>query len=217
MRLRKKKHRDARLEACAGLYFDSGFRKPVFLEIGCGKGGFICGLACDNPDINFAAVERNPDVILIAMEKARGMGLKNLRFINDEAENLADYFGPEQVAGIYLNFSDPWHKNYQVRKRLTYKTFLDIYKNILVPGSKIIMKTDNRKLFDFSVKSLYDNGFLIFSLTHDLYSDGVPDDNIQTEYEKKFVGQGIKICRLEAGYLISGTNVIPSESFMNDT
>ena len=211
MRMRKKKHRDARIAARADLYFDGSFGMPVFLEIGCGKGGFICGLAQSYPEYNFVAVERNPDVMVLAMEKAAGLGLKNARFLIADAEDLAAHFAPGQVAGIYLNFSDPWHKNYQAHKRLTYKTFLEIYKELLIPGSRLIMKTDNYNLFKFSLRSLSDNGFQILSQTCDLYSSGFPENNVRTEYEEKFISEGVKICRLEASYsFISGTNVMPS-------
>ena len=201
MRMRKKKHRDARIEARADLHFNADFSTPVFLEIGCGKGGFICQLAQNNPELNFVAVERNPDVILLAMERAANLGLKNVRFLMIEARNMADYFSAEQVAGIYLNFSDPWHKNYQAHKRLTYKAFLEIYKKILIPGAKLVLKTDNEKFFDFSVRSLSDNGFEILNQTRDLYSSEFSENNVQTEYENKFVAEGIEICRVEAVYI----------------
>ena len=222
MRMRKKKHRDARIEARADLLFvgrdapgapavqfheKSDSRRaegvtpysfPVFLEIGCGKGGFICEMAQNNPGLNFVAAERNPDVIILAMEKAHGLGLENVKFLIADALNLLDYFNPGQVAGIYLNFSDPWHKNYQAHKRLTYKTFLEIYKNILISGAKLIIKTDNKNLFDFSLRSLPANGFEILNQTRDLYSSGFLENNVQTEYEKKFVAEGVKICWMEA-------------------
>jgi len=206
MRMRKKKHRNSRIESCSDLLFcfDAfDFKLPVFLEIGCGKGGFICELARLNPDFNFVALERNPDVAVLAMEMAAGLGLNNLRFIIGDAIGLDTYFKPSEVSGIYLNFSDPWHKNYQIHKRLTYKSYLEIYKRILIPGSKIIMKTDNQPFFDFSVRSLSANGFEILNQTRDLYSGEFSEckGNIQTEYEKKFVGEGVKICRVEAVYL----------------
>ena len=203
MRMRKKKHRDARFEARADLCFDTEkfpeeFKPPVFLEIGCGKGGFICELAQKNPDANFVAVERNLDVMILAMEKAAELGLTNVRFLSIDAENLAEYFPTSTVAGIYLNFSDPWHKTYQASKRLTYTTFLEIYKRILVPNAKLIMKTDNQNLFTFSLNRLAENGFEVLAQTRDLYGDGNLEDNVQTEYEKKFVAEGVAICRLEA-------------------
>ena len=199
MRMRKKKHRDARLAACAGLYFGSSFKLPAFLEIGCGKGGFICATAQANPELNYVAVERNPDVMLLAMEKAASLGLNNIRFLIADAENLAGYFAPGEVSGIYLNFSDPWHKNCHAHKRLTHKNYLDIYKNIMAPQAKLIIKTDNRPFFDFSLRSLEASNFRIISRTCDLYSCAdCPADNVQTEYERKFTAEGVKICRIEA-------------------
>jgi tRNA (guanine-N7-)-methyltransferase len=201
MRMRKKKHRDARIEARAGLLFGHDFKMPAFLEIGCGKGGFICELAGNNPGANFVAVERNPDVIILAMEKAGSLCLANLRFLIIDAANIADYFGPGEIAGIYLNFSDPWHKNYQAHKRLTGKAFLEIYKNILIPGAKIILKTDNQNFFDFSLRSLSAGGFKILNQTRDLYSSEFAEHNVRTEYENKFISEGVKICRAEAAYI----------------
>jgi len=201
--MRKKKHRDARFQARADLCFEPAefadkFKPPVFLEIGCGKGGFICELAQGHPNANFVAVEKNLDVMVLAMEKAAELGLTNVRFLSADAKNLAEHFAPAIVGGIYLNFSDPWHKRYQASKRLTYKTFLEIYKSILIPEAKLVMKTDNQNLFSFSVKSLAENGFEILSQTRDLYGEGISDGNVQTEYEKKFVAEGVAICRLEA-------------------
>jgi len=211
--MRKKKHRDARIAARADLLFLSGSDSseidlrhgfldtcvPVFLEIGCGKGGFICELAGREPVLNFVAMERNLDVLVLAMEQAYNLGLGNVRFLMGEAERLADYFAPGQIAGIYLNFSDPWHKNRQAHKRLTHKYFLEIYKRVLRPGASIIMKTDNTNLFDFSLRSFAANGFKIISCTRDLYSSEFLAGNVATEYERKFVSDGVNICRLEAG------------------
>ena len=205
MRMRKKKHADERIQVCV----DSGYMrwhvlfeqgKPVFLEIGCGKGDFICGTALKFPDINFIAVEKNSDVIMFAMEKAKSLNLHNVKFIITDAKELENHFEPETISRIYLNFSDPWHKRYQHNNRLTSPVFLDSYKKFLKPNAEIILKTDNKDLFDFSLKTLTSNGFEITNKTYDLYSSEFFDfnENIQTEYEKKFVEQGVTICYLAA-------------------
>jgi len=205
MRMRKKKHADERIQVCV----DSGYMrwhvlfeqgKPVFLEIGCGKGDFICGTALKFPDINFIAVEKNSDVIMFAMEKAKSLNLHNVKFIITDAKELENHFEPETISRIYLNFSDPWHKRYQHNNRLTSPVFLDSYKKFLKPNAEIILKTDNKDLFDFSLKTLTSNGFEITNKTYDLYSSEFFDfnGNIQTEYEKKFVEQNIPICYLSA-------------------
>ena len=201
MRMRKKKHTDERIQACFDYIFtpcNNGNVRKTYLEIGCGKGDFICAMAQNFPGINFVAVERNTDVIITAIEKAKSLNLPNVKFMIIDAINLADYFAPEKISRIYLNFSDPWHKRYQHNKRLTYPDFLGIYKKILEPDAKIILKTDNKDFFDYSIKSLSSNGFLIQHKTYDLYNSEFLDGNIQTEYEKNFVSRNISICYLEA-------------------
>ena len=208
MRMRKKKHTDERIQACIDYIYHDNMPAyddkpvypvcPVYLEIGCGKGDFICAMAQKFPDINFIAVEKISDVAVIAIEKAKNFNLPNVKFMIADAKNLADCFDSGQISRIYLNFSDPWHKRYQHNNRLTAPAFLEIYKKILNPDSKIILKTDNKDFFDYSVKSLSSNGFIIEHKTYDLYSSEFIENNIQTEYERNFVSQGIKICYLEA-------------------
>jgi len=207
MRMRKKKHTAGRLLACGGYMqindmLESG--RPVCLEIGCGKGDFICGTAQKRPDTNFIAVERVPDVVVAAAEKSRGLGLPNVRFIVADAKELANLLPESIIRELYLNFSDPWPKRYHHDKRLTSPGFLEIYKKIMVPDAKLILKTDNADLFGYSLKTLPQNGFAIMRETRDLYGGEFLEGNIQTEYEKRFVGQGVKICFLEAAYKAGG-------------
>ena len=201
MRMRKKKHAAERIQACAGyMNIDDMLEneKAIYLEIGCGKGDFICGMAQKYPDINFVAAEYSPDVIVMAMEKAKNLNLTNVKFIITDAKNLDKYFPENKIAAIYLNFSDPWRKRYQWHFRLTHTSFLQVYKKILKPGAVILLKTDNKDFFSFSVKSLTSNGFIIKNHTCDLYNSELLNGNIQTEYEKKFVGQNIHINYLTA-------------------
>jgi tRNA (guanine-N7-)-methyltransferase len=204
--MRKKKNSDKRIQVCSEfMVWETMFAepKPVHLEIGCGKGDFICAMAKKFPDINFIAVEKITDVIVTAVEKANGENLPNVKFFIADAKNLADFFGPETISEIYLNFSDPWHKRYQYNKRLSSAKFLEVYKKILKPGAKIILKTDNKSFFDFSVKSFSGNGFSVENKTYDLYKSVSfdPAENIQTEYEKNFAAQDIPICYLEAVFI----------------
>jgi tRNA (guanine-N7-)-methyltransferase len=183
--------------------------KPTRLEIGCGKGEFICMMAQKFPDVDFIAVERNTSVIVVAIEKAKSLDLPNVKFIIADAKNFADYFPGglyNFIDTVYLNFSDPWHKRRQHDKRLTSPHFLGIYKKIMRPGAKIIMKTDNASLFDYSLKTLPAHDFGIIHKTYDLYNSEFfdADENVQTEYEKKFAGQNTAICYLEAENLTVG-------------
>ncbi|MCL2771853.1 MAG: tRNA (guanosine(46)-N7)-methyltransferase TrmB [Oscillospiraceae bacterium] len=203
MRMRKKKHADKRIQECMDYMrwndmFEDG--KPVYLEIGCGKGNFICDMAQKYPDANFIAVEKISDVIVIAMEKAKNLNLSNVKFMIADAKELESYINNSSISGIYLNFSDPWNKRYQHNKRLTHPLFLEVYKKILKPKSKIELKTDNQDFFDFSIRNLSSNGFNVENSTYDLYNSEFLNGNVQTEYEKNFVSQKIPICYLLALY-----------------
>jgi len=205
MRMRKKKHADKRIQDCMDYMrwndmFEIPDSKPVYLEIGCGKGDFICGMAQKFPEANFIAMEKVSDVIVLAMEKAKNLNLPNVKFMIADAKELNNYIDGSSISGIYLNFSDPWHKRYQYNKRLTHPSFLEIYKKILKPKAKIILKTDDRDFFDFSIRSLSSNGFTLENYTYDLYNSEFLDGNVQTEYEKIFVAQKIPICFLIALY-----------------
>ena len=204
MRMRKKKRAEERIQAC-GEYMriddmlEGG--KPVCLEIGCGKGGFICETARLRPDANFIAVERVSDVIVNAVEKAQSMSLPNARFIVADAAKLADILPHGIIRELYLNFSDPWPKRYQHNKRLTSPVFLEIYKKIMRQNGVLRLKTDNTDLFGYSLVSLPAHGFEITRETRDLYGSELLGGNVPTEYEKKFVERGVKICYLEAVFM----------------
>lgn len=203
MRMRKKKHGAERISACASLMTESpatdfGNDKKLMLEIGCGKGRFICVNALAYPDINFLAIEKVSDVILLAMERAMRDKLPNVRFINCDAKNLGEYLPQCSVDRVYLNFNDPWSKKGYYKRRLTYKDFLDIYKSFLKPNGEIVLKTDNEPYFDFSIEQLEENGFTIKSITRDLHHSEFDAQNIRTEYESSFAEQGLPIYRLVA-------------------
>lgn len=171
--------------------------RPLFVEIGCGKGKFISELAEREPRNFFVAVEGNKSVMLRAMEKIRAKGLDNVKFIPELAQDLSDWFGQGEVSGIYLNFSDPMPKNYMYKRRLTYRDRLKSYFEVLGEDSKVIFKTDNTDLFNWSVLEIIAADLKIEEITRDLHAD--PDlcrDNIETEYEAKYSGLGEKIKRV---------------------
>lgn len=170
---------------------------PLYLEIGCGKGTFITEMAKRNPNCNYIGVEILANVIVMAGEMAKSKNLENVKFFNMGAELLQYFLKENTVSGIYLNFSCPYPKKQYENHRLTYKYFLDIYKKLMVDGARIYLKTDNVGFFDYSINSLTENGFTLENVTRDLYSTPFISQNIATEYETKFVAQGIKINRLE--------------------
>jgi len=202
MRIRKKKHTSERIDLCAEYFYKSEPQKkqPAVLEIGCGKGDFICEAAKKFPGQKFIAVEKISDVIIAAIEKAKNENIQNLKFIISDAKDLEKFLPENSINTIHLNFSDPWPKRYQHNKRLTSGEFLEVYKKIITIKANIILKTDNRDFFDYSIKNLNLNNFNILNHTFDLYKSEFLDGNIQTEYEKKFISQNIKICYLKAEY-----------------
>lgn len=208
MRMRKKKHFDTRFEKCKSALIDVSENmldvdavtggKPLMVEIGCGKGKFIYETALANPDIFFIALEREENVLLMAMEKALSVKLPdNLRFIDGDASKLAEIFPEESLSRIYVNFCDPWPPRKQAKRRLTSSGFLEIYYKLLKTGGEIHFKTDNMKLFEFSLNEFAAfNGLRMKNISLDLHSSDMP--NITTEYEEKFSAMGMPIYRLEA-------------------
>lgn len=168
---------------------------PIHLEIGCGKGNFIIGMAKAFPDVNFIALEKFESVLIRALEKIEDEEIPNLKLINVDADTLLNIFATSEVDNIYLNFSDPWPKTRHAKRRLTYKTFLDIYSNILKDSGAIMQKTDNKILFEYSIESLSENNWVLSNISVDLHSTDM--FNIMTEYEAKKSKLG-PIYRLEA-------------------
>lgn len=211
MRMRRKKHREERMENCIDIMLKEPFPKgetykvfgnenPIHIEIGCGKGGFITTLAENNPDINYIAIEKNGDVLVLAMEKVMQKGLKNVRFIFGDATFINDIVAPGEISRIYINFCDPWHKTGHAKRRLTHRNYLEIYKNLLEStNGEVFFKTDNRKLFEFSLNECVDLGLKMRNITLDLHNSGY-EGNIMTEYEKLFSEQGMPIYRMEIMY-----------------
>lgn len=170
--------------------------KPIYIEIGMGKGDFIIGNAKKYPNINFIGIEMYDTVMSKAVKKAEKESLDNLRLIRMDAR-LIEYVFDHEIDLIYLNFSDPWPKNRNAKRRLTHERFLNRYENIFKDKKTIFMKTDNVHLFEFSLESLSEFGYKLRNISLDLHNSDY-EDNIMTEYEKKFSEKGIKINRVEA-------------------
>lgn len=156
---------------------------PIYIEIGTGKGNFIINMAKNNPNINFIGIEKFDSVLVRALDKIDEY-IPNLRLIRMDATEIADVFDHE-IDCIYLNFSDPWPKNKHENRRLTSKVFLDKYELLFKENNHIIMKTDNRHLFEYSVESLVNNNYKIINVCLDLHKEDIKD-NVETEYESKF-------------------------------
>ena len=169
---------------------------PIHIEIGMGKGDFIIGMAKNNPNINFIGIEMYDSVIVKAVNKLEEENISNLKLIRMDARLIEDVFDKE-IDLIYLNFSDPWPKNRNAKRRLTHERFLNRYENIFKGKKTIFMKTDNIDLFSFSIESLSEYGYKLKNVSLDLHNSDF-EGNVMTEYEKKFSSKGVRINRLEA-------------------
>lgn len=208
MRLKNVKGAKEKIEACPYLLlnpeeFRGHFRDifsndhPIHIEIGMGKGNFIIENAKRYPNINFIGIEKFDSVIVRAVEKLEALELPNLRLLRVDALNLENIFDHE-IDTIYLNFSDPWPKNRHEERRLTSTSFLKRYDHVFMGNPHIKMKTDNRKLFEYSLMSLTSYQYQMGDLSLNLYEDEDKiKENIQTEYESKFVSLGNPIYFVE--------------------
>lgn len=170
-------------------------KNPIHLEIGMGKGNFLLESARRNPDINYIGIEKYDSVLVRALEKLESMPLSNIKFFCIDASVIHTLFDRE-IDLLYLNFSDPWPKARHFKRRLTSFSFLTKYDSIFKGTKRIIQKTDNRKLFEFSIQSFTDYGYHIESICLDLYKEDL-SSNIPTEYEQKFSSKGFPIYQME--------------------
>jgi tRNA (guanine-N7-)-methyltransferase len=168
------------------------------VEIGCGKGGFLTKNAQAYPEINFIGIERQQSVIALAARKT-DEELANLALIWENAANLSDLFEVGEFQRLYLNFSDPWPKKRMFKRRLTYRGFLESYREIMGSHGEVFFKTDNRNLFEFSLNEFCADNWKLSNISLDLHHSDY-EGNIMTEYEEKFSEQGMPIYRLEARY-----------------
>ncbi len=208
--MRKKKHGEERIRACADILIDdptilkvdptlpfSHKEKGLCLEIGCGKGNFAVGTAAARPEENLIAMEKVPDVCCVALEKAvacKDTRPDNLRFIIGNADNLEEWFPEKSLDRIYLNFSDPWPKAGHAKRRLTHRNYLAKYKKLLKDSGELVFKTDNAGLFDFSLEEFGEFGCKVDWMTRDLHNSERAEGNVMTEYEKNFSEKGFSIC-----------------------
>lgn len=171
---------------------------PIHIEVGMGKGQFIIEMAKRNPEINYIGIEKYSSVLVRAVEKLEDFEQNNLRLIRMDAENIEEVFDKDEVDRIYLNFSDPWPKDRHAKRRLTSTRFLERYNNILTPEGRVMFKTDNKDLFDFSLEQVEEAGWILENHIYDLHHSEYNEENVMTEYEEKFSAKGNPICRLVA-------------------
>jgi tRNA (guanine-N7-)-methyltransferase len=184
-------------------YFGNG--RPIHVELGMGKGKFISELSAANPEINYIGIDMYDELIRRAGDKAvnvreeRGIdSYGNLCLARWNIERIEEVFAEGEIERIYLNFSDPWPKKRHARRRLTHPDFLRKYKEILNERGEIHFRTDSKLLFEFSLNTFSEMNFRLRQISLDLHREGTPEGHIFTEYELKFVEQGMPIYRCVA-------------------
>ncbi len=207
MRMRKKPNLGPRMERCS----DWWIREPepmagrwrslapqctrLWVEVGCGKGRFTVQTAQANPDMLLIAMERCADAMVVAMEKAKELGLKNVFFVDIDVARIEECFTPGELDGMFINFCDPWPRKKNAKRRLTHRGFLEKYSRVLADGGQIHFKTDNRPLFEFSLEEFAALSLPMDQTTFDLHANGPV--GIMTDYEEKFYEMGTPINRVE--------------------
>ena len=213
MRIRKKKWAEPELSVCdfyvknpeeyAGKWMQA-FKKeqPLYLEIGCGKGGFAGQLALKNPDKNIIALDIKVDMLgvgrrtIVKLFEDAGKtqdDITNLLLVKYNVEMLDKIItADDKIDRLFINFCNPWPRAKHKKRRLTYYKKLEMYKTFLKPDSEIRFKTDDDELFDESLEYFEQSGYEILYLTRDLHASDVTD-NIETEHEKMFSEEDIKI------------------------
>ncbi len=174
--------------------------KPLWIEIGMGKGEFTLEKAKQNPDINFMGIEKYPTVQQIPVKKAEEEVIDNLKFISGDASEILEWFDEGSIDKIFINFPDPWPKERHAKRRLVYHTFLNDFYKLLKDKGVIEFKTDQLPLFEFSIEQANEETkFTVVNETRNLHSLPAEENPspIKTGYEKKFSALGNEINYVE--------------------
>ncbi len=207
MRMRKKPNVIPRMEACGDWQvLDPAAQKgswrnlkpdatALWVEVGCGKGKFTVETAAANPDVLLIAIERCREAMVMAMEKAKAMNLKNVFFVDMDVALMESCFAFGEIDRLFINFPDPWPRSKNAKRRLTFRTFLKMYSRVIRDGGEIHFKTDNAKLFEFTLEELALVGLPTQNVTRNLHENGIV--GIMTGYEERFYNLGTPINRCE--------------------
>ena len=207
MRMRRMRNLEPRMAKCAAYRIEEpALRKgswkslkpdatALWVEVGCGKGKFTAETAQANPDVLLIAVERCREAMVVAMEKAKSLGLTNVFYIDMDVAAIEDIFAAGEIDRLFINFPDPWPRKKNAKRRLTHRSFLDKYCRVVRENGEIHFKTDNAPLFEYSVEEFAACGLEVKNLTRDLHKDGIV--GIMTGYEEKFHALGTPINRCE--------------------
>lgn len=172
---------------------------PINLELGMGRGEFIINMAKAYPNINFIGLELNINQMVKATEKLSKEKLPNLKLINCDASEIDKIFGKE-INTIYLTFSEPWPKKRDEKKRFTHESYLKLYDKVFKKDKHIILKTDNKGFFAYSLETLSNYWYVFDRVSLDLHNNEIPIPNIMTDFEKKYYEEKRPIYYLDASF-----------------
>lgn len=176
-----------------------GNHNPICLELGMGRGDFIINMAKTYPNINFIGLELYASQMVKATDRLVNQKLNNLKLINADAKDIDKFFGKE-INTIYLTFSEPWPKKRDEKNRFTHESYLKLYDKIFKKDKHIILKTDNKGLFQYSLESLSQYWYVFNRVSLDLHNDEFPINNIMTDFEKQYIKEGRPIYYVDASF-----------------
>lgn len=172
---------------------------PIVLELGCGRGEYTVNLAEKFPEKNFIGIDWKGARLWRGAKTGVESQIKNMAFLRIQIENIASFFGPDEVDEIWITFPDPHLRERDDQKRLTSHRFLNLYRQFLKPNGFVNLKTDSRFLYDFTIEVIQDQNLPIKIQTEHLYQSEFADDvlSIKTTYEKIWLKEGLNICYLK--------------------
>jgi len=172
---------------------------PICLEIGMGRGSFIINMAKENPNINYIGLELDESQAATAINNINNQKINNLKIICADASDILSFFGKE-IDTIYLTFSEPWPKKQDEKKRFTNVSYLKLYDRIFKKNKHIILKTDNKILFQSALESLSNYWYVFDKVSVDLHNDERNIKNIMTDFEKQYFKEKRQIYYVDARF-----------------
>ena len=181
------------------LFNNNNNNNPICLELGMGRASFIIGMAKKYPNINFIGLELDVNQTAHALSTLSSSNLNNVKIINADAKDLLNFFSKE-IDTIYLTFSEPWPKRVDRKKRFTDESYLKLYDRIFKKDKHIILKTDNKILFQSALESLSNYWYVFDKISLDLHNDERNIDNVMTDFEKQYFKEKRQIYYLDATF-----------------
>lgn len=165
---------------------------PIHLELGCGNGEYTISNSINYPNCNFIGIDIKGSRLWKGAKYLEKNNVKNALFLRIQIENILDFFDENEVKEIIISFPDPRPKKRDIKKRLTNLKFLDLYHKIILNGGKLMLKTDDKDLFDYSIDQIKDSKFKQLNYSDNVYSSQKFEyiKGVKTKYEKKFLDQG---------------------------